>query len=286
VRHAIFTIVQDEPFFFPLWHKYYRGHYDPEHMYVLYHSLPGEVSARPEWLRVPIFNDTNLVRVFHAKSFDHAWLRQQVERFATFLLGSYDTVAFTEVDEILTPDPTKVEDPSLIRWLDAWCGRDEPTFRCTGHEVVHRFDSEPDLDPHEALCLGGHALRDRGWWYESWLYSKALVWRVPPRWDNGFHTPLDYRHGVDAWQELLGIAREEELLLLHLHKVDYKIAVARWRRTVARDWNEADRHGSAGAQNRFPDEDQLRNWWYRNIDNPPVLAANLVEMPAALKVIV
>jgi hypothetical protein len=285
VRHAVFTIVQDEPFFFPLWHKYYRGHYEPEHMYVLYHPLPGQVAIRPDWLRVPIYNDTNLVRVFHDKSFDHTWLRQQVERFAAFLLGSYDTVTFTEVDEILTPDPTMVEDRSLTGWLDAWCARDKPTFRCTGYEVVHRFDSEPDLDPHEVLPLGGHVLRHRGWWYESWLYSKALVWRVPPRWDNGFHTPMDHR--LDVGHELLGVAREEELLLLHLHKVDYKIAVERWKRTAARDWNEADRrHPTAGAQNRFRDEGQLRDWWYRNIDNPPLLAANLVPMPAAFKDVV
>lgn len=287
MRHAVFTIVQDEPFFFPLWHKYYRGHYSPNNMYVLYHPLPEEGDIGPEWLRVPVFKDTNLIRVYHDASFDHTWLRERVQQFAEFLLGSYDTVMFTEVDEIVTLHPGRVPKRDLMRWLDNWYLKGAPAARCNGYEVVHRIDHEPALDPAEVLPLGGHVLERRGWYYWSWLYSKVLIWRIPPHWDNGFHQPFSRVEGTTDQFMPVDVAADPELLLLHLHKVDWRIAVARWKRTSARNWNEADRyHPTAGAQNRFHDEEQLREWWYRNIDNPPARAADLAPMPREFKDIV
>ena len=286
MRHAVFTIVQDEPFFYSIWYKHYRQHFDYQNIYTLYHSLPGEDGdTEPWWLRVPAQAGVNLVHIFREKSFDHTWLREQVERFAGFLLGSYDTVTFAEVDEIITVDPDKSKDLRLADWFDNWCGRGGyPAVRCNGYEVVHRFDDEPGLDPMVILDYGGsRVLKDRNWWYSSVLYSKTLTWRVQPRWDNGFHSCyIDMGGGQ---YEPLRIPREPSLLLVHLHKVDYQIAAKRWRRTSSRVWNEADKQGWSGLQNRFRDESQLRDWWYRSVDNAG-RAANLVQIPATIRSII
>jgi hypothetical protein len=115
------------------------------------------------------------------------------------------------------------------------------------------------------------------------VYSKTLTWRVPPCWGNGFHQA--YIRGNDGRRTPLHLPREPELMLLHLHKVDYRTAVARLKRTVARDWNAADTRGRVGIQNRFLDEDQLKEWWYRSIDDPAA-RADLVPMPAAVRGII
>jgi hypothetical protein len=292
MRHAVFTIVQDEPVFFPLWYRYYSRHYKPQNIYVLYHPLFEEESGgEPTWLKVPLFNDPNtrtfrdmnIVRVFREKSFDHTWLRAQVEQFAAFLLGSHDTVTFTEVDEILALDPYRVNDGSLMRWLAIWCRQRRPAVRATGYEVVHQFDDEPDLDLDEIQYKAGRVLRDRGWWYPSEIYSKTLIWTAPPQWDNGFHEAF-IPDGAGAVMPLV-LGREPELLLLHLHKVDYCVAAARLRRTAARDWNKPDTRDRVGIQNRFTSEAQLKNWWYKSIDHPAANAP-LVQIPDDIRSII
>jgi hypothetical protein len=284
-KHAIFTIVQNEPFFFPLWYRYYSGHYHYRKIYVLYHPLPQE-DTLPEWIR-SFAMGMNLVRVRRDKSFDHAWLRDQVEKFAAFLLGSYDTVTFTEIDEFLAVDPTKNRNTNLTYWFDNWCRRRQPAARCTGYEVVHRFDEEPDLDLDGVLHGGELALKDRGWWYHSEIYSKTLTWRIPPQWDTGFHDAYGNSNDVIPQRVKLDLPKEPDLLLLHLHKVDYKMCVDRWKQTKSQDWNEADlKHPHAGYQNRYKDEAELRSWWYRSIDPPLRLNMDLVPMPEAVRSIV
>jgi hypothetical protein len=287
MRHAVFTIVQDEPFFFPLWCRYYRDHYSARHMYVLYHPLPDEETSQPAWLHTPLaLTNINLVRIFRDESFDHKWLREQVERFAAFLLGSYDTVTFTEVDEIVATDPTKSAEYDLVTWLDGWYCRDQPAVRCNGYEVVHRYDTEPGLDTAKVMSSRIKVLKDRGWWYPSSLYSKTLIWRVPPRWGNGFHDAYAYFADATGRYAPLDLPREPELLLIHLHKLDYQEAVMRWRRTAARTWNKEDLRNEVGLQNRFQTEDQLQKWWYLNIDNQLTGNAPLVPIPDAVRDIV
>jgi hypothetical protein len=284
MRHAIFTIIQDEPFFFPLWHKYYREHYPSRHMYVLYHPLPAE-EQDPTWLgKTLVLTSTNLVRIFRDESFDHSWLREQVERFAGFLLGSYDTVTFTEVDEIIAIDPTKSKERNLTTWLDAWYCRDQAAARCTGYEVIHRFDKEPAVDREVTWRPDGRVLKDRGWWYPSSLYSKTLIWRVQPHWELGFHQALTYFGDATGRHAALELPCEPDLMLLHLHKVDYPLAVERWQRTANRNWSKTDLKDRIGFQNRFPNEAKLREWWYQDIVKHTTGA--IVSMPAEMRDIV
>jgi hypothetical protein len=285
MRHAIFTIAQDEPFFLPVWYRYYSGHFAHQHIYVLKHPLPGEVDE-PDLGITRGVTRANVLRVYNDKSFDHNWLRRQVEKFAEFLLGSYDTVTFAEVDEIIALDEQRVDNPSLITWLDAWATRKSPAARCTGYEVVHRFDVEPNLDQDDILHGGELMLRHRRWWCPSVLYSKVLTWRIPPHWNRGFHDAfLPMGHSREL--RMASLPREPELLLLHLHKVDYPVAVDRWQSSIKRDWNEADlQDPQAGIQNRFENEDQLKQWWYTNVDDWKLGPAQIVEMPGHIRSII
>lgn len=282
-RHAVFTVVQDEPEFFPIWYDYYKRHYQPRNIYVLHHGLPLETwDTGPAWLLGTISYQSNVVRIFRDQSFDHTWLRLQVERFAAFLRGSYDTILFTEADEIVALDPRRSQDGDLPAWLDRWVASDphlnRPAVRCTGYEVVHDYRVEPVLDLDRTRGI----LRQRNLWYPCETYSKTLAWRLDPHWSNGFHQVT----GVGEYgPNLADPDKVPELLLLHLHKVDYTIARQRLARTVSRTWSRPDVRIKAGFQNRFQTEEELRAWWFMNVDNPAG-AAPLVPIPAEIKDII
>jgi hypothetical protein len=284
-RHAVLTIVQDEPIFFPLWYRYYNRYYAARDIYILYHPLPLETMT-PSWLAETVGTDANVIRVHQDTSFNHTWLRQQVEKFAAFLFGSYDTVLFTEVDEIVAVHPYKItyHDLDLRRSADRWWSnpdcKTQPAVRCTGHEVVHNYESEDDLDVDR---LADGVLRYRSVWYPSVLYSKALLWRTAPAWHNGFHQAVALWDGGSPLST--DWPMDPNLLLLHLHKLDYRIARARLARTASRNWSTADMKGRVGIQNRLRSEDELREWWFRSIDDPS-REAPLVPMPDDVKDII
>jgi hypothetical protein len=152
-RHAAFTIVQDDPVNLKIWARYYRGEYAAGDCYVLHHPLVGESPFGAAGWVVELHNefDFEIVPVFREESFNHTWLRETVQHFQRFLLQSYATVLFTEVDEIVAPDPTAT-DLTLHEFVEAFADSADPNVRCTGHEVVHDYACEPPID-HDAPLL-------------------------------------------------------------------------------------------------------------------------------------
>lgn len=241
---AAFTIAHDEPVMLPLWLRHYGRHFDADDLYVLAHDTSdGSTDG--------LGGRCHVVPVHRQASFDHRWLRTLVEDFQQFLLRSYDTVLFAEVDEFVIADPLR------YTGLDDYIERlDAPAARCTGFNVVHQAD-EPPLDFDRPL------LAQRRCWHASLDYSKRLLARTPLQWSQGFHR--EYR-APDA-------PPDPSLLLVHLHRVDYDWCLERHRRSAARDWNEADREGGAGAQNRIAEAEAFEEWFRRgpDLDAPPEL---------------
>ncbi len=234
---AAFTIVHDEPVMLPLWLRYYRRYFGADDLYVLAHDTrDGSTDG--------IGADCHVVPVHRQAAFDHRWLRSVVEDFQRFLLRSYDTVLFTEVDEFVVADPSRYG--GLDDYIDALDG---PAARCSGFNVVHQQD-EPPLRFDQPL------LAQRRCWHASLEYSKRLLTRTPLQWSQGFHREYS---APDA-------PPDSDLLLVHLHRVDYDWCLERHRRSAARDWNEADRAGGAGAQNRIAEAAEFEEWFRRGPD--------------------
>src|SRR6516164_10454982 len=98
-RHAaVFTIVQNEPIFLPLWLRYYREHFHMDDIFVLDHDCTCQTTIYPA-------QNVNRVPVHNGASFDHSWLLATVTAFQKFLFQSYEQVLFAEVDEIVLADP-------------------------------------------------------------------------------------------------------------------------------------------------------------------------------------
>lgn len=241
---AAFTIAHDEPVMLPLWLQYYGRFFEPDDLFVLAHdSGDGSTEA--------LAGACNVVPVHRRAAFDHRWLRTIVEDFQRFLLRSYDTVLFTEVDEFVVADPTR--HAGLDGYIDAFHG---PAVRCSGFNVVHQEDEPP-------LRFDAPLLAQRRCWHASLAYSKRLLARIPLQWSQGFHG--EYGAPDDP--------PDPDLMLIHLHRIDYDWCLERHRRSAARDWNEEDRSGGAGVQNRIVEAAAFEEWFRRgpDLDAPPEL---------------
>lgn len=238
---AVFTIVQDEPVFLPLWLRHYGRHFSADDIYVLDHdTIDGSTSnLGPACHVVPVHRST---------SFDHRWHLQTVRAFQRFLLRSYDTVLFADADEFVFTDPAV--HPDLGSYIDVM---EQPVARCRGYNVVHSPGEAPLS--HESMVL-----EQRGWWCPSRTYSKPALARVPLTWSLGFHDSPE-------WSLL---PPDPHLLLVHLHRVDYDITLARHRSKASRTWD--DPHSPMGWQNRVVDDEQFRSWFLHgdDLDGDPI----------------
>jgi hypothetical protein len=237
---AVFTIVQNEPVFLPLWLDYYGRSFDRTDLYVLDHdSDDGSTEG--------IAARCNHIRVHRDRSFDHGWLTATVMAFQAFLLQSYARVLFVEADEFVAPDPAFYD--GLGDYIDQCAA---PLARCTGYEVVHYPDEEPPLKFDQPV------LAQRHYWHASTLYSKPLLAAQPVAWSLGFHETTNVPNP----------APDAKLFLIHLHRVDYDACVARHRKTASRTWNETDLKEGHGFQNRLVESDEaFKSWYFRGVDN-------------------
>ena len=230
---AVFTIVQNEATFLPVWLDHYSRSFAPNDIYVLDH---GSTDGGTEGLE----GRCNLLRVAHDATFDHTWLRAVVQDFQSFLLRSYDQVLFAEADELV------VADPATYDGLGDYLRRcDRISVACTGYEVAERRGEAP-IDFDRPL------LAQRSHWRRSGLYSKRLLSRIPLRWNVGFHD--EYNAPPDP--------PDPELLLLHLHRVDYQLCLDRHRASTARRWSEEDLRWNLGWQQRVVDPEEFDAWFY------------------------
>ena len=206
---AVFTIVQNEADFLPLWLDYYGRHFDPADVYVLDHdSADGSTEA--------IGGLCTVVPVHREKSFDHVWLKSTVEEFQSFLLGSYDAVLFAEADEFVVAEPLRHD--GLAAYVD---GLEGPAACCTGYNVVHYPEEEK-----APLRFDQPLLRQR-----RVLASVAQVLQAAHRPDPA---RVDDRLPLRVQRSPRWLP-DPSLYLIHLHRVDYDLCLARHRAAVERD---------------------------------------------------
>lgn len=226
---AVVTMVRDERIFLPIWLRYYRQFFAAQDTYVIDHGGAAEFADRFGFTRIPV----------HEPVFGAEWQRDTVQRHQHDLVDRYDVVLFADADEIVAPDPTFGD---LGDYLDDF---DDDFVTCQGYEVMHDADREPAFDPEQPV------LTQRSRWYRNDIYSKSLVAKVPMLWNLGFHHRFDMRQNVDP-----------ALYLLHLHRMDYDICLARHRDRAAFPRAEKDRANDWGYQNRITDPDGFRQWFH------------------------
>lgn len=265
----VFTIIQHEPVFFPIWYAHYSKHFRPSEIHVLHHRLPPPKSEsqdrrKSSWESYLSVHHAeygyNIVDVVNDLSFDHEWLRATVGAEQRRLLELNPWVLFAEVDEIVAPHPRT--GLSLKEFAERSLATKNVVV-CDGYEVVHDVDKEPPI------FLWMPLLRQRRNWYWSKFYSKPLLSKVPLTWCNGFHDCVEYPLSYHR--------RDPDLLLFHLHKLDFETCLERNRANADREWAD----GTFGYQNRLLEPKRLRQWWTLNVDQK-TSPADLLPIPEEL----
>lgn len=241
---AVFTIIQNEDFFLEIWLNYYKKFFPVEHIYILNHSSTTESCLK--LLKIAKDSGVNVVPVYRDLSFDHSWLRTTVEKFQTFLFQSYDYVVFTEIDEIITPNPALYGKGLNEYIVEKFESTDAETLRCVGFNVEHDVKAEAEID------LTKRILSQRFNWRRAFIYDKPIISKVPCRWVNGFHS-LAVNHTLPA---------SNDLVLIHLHKMDYNLCKNKHLEQSRRKWNQYDLDTGQGDHNRTADGEKFDYWFF------------------------
>jgi Glycosyl transferase family 2 len=230
-RRALITIVQNEPVFLPIWLGYYSRFFYPDDIYVLDHETTDGSTRGAGFVRIPVSRD----------SVDHTWMVQTIQELQHDLLRRYEMVLVTDVDEIVVPHPRA---GTLGQYLDRF---NEDWVNCLGYELLHMRDSEPPL------ALDRPILDQRGHWFYNDGYDKAALATVPMRWRPGFHGREDFHFNLDP-----------DLRLVHLHRMDYDICLARHRVRSRRDWAPLDARERWAIHNRVTEDAEFEHWFYED----------------------
>jgi hypothetical protein len=230
-RRAIATIVHNESVFLPIWLRYYSQFFAPQDIYVLDNETTDGSTARKGFVRMPVQHG----------DVDHAWMARTLAELQHDLLSRYEIVLVTDVDEIVAPNPRS---GSLGDYLDRF---DEEWVNCLGYELLHMRDSEPPLSPAAPI------LQQRGSWFFNDAYSKAALATVPMSWRPGLHGRSDFHANIDP-----------DLRLIHLHRMDYDICLARHRVRNHKPWAARDDREGWAVHNRIVDEQAFRHWFYED----------------------
>lgn len=228
---AVFTLARNENVFLPIWLRYYGQFFAPEDIHVLDHRSTDGSTRGEGFVRVPVDGD----------AFSAGWQHDTVQQYQHELTDRYDVVVYSDADEIVAPDPRYCD---LGAYLDAF---DEEFATCTGYEVLHMRGAEPPFDSARGV------LAQRSFWFANPLHSKSLIARTPMLWEGGFH------QRADGWCK-----PDPNLYLVHLHRMDYDLCLARNEERSRFPWADLDRANGWGYQNYITDPDQFARWFYHD----------------------
>jgi hypothetical protein len=201
----------NEPELLPLWLRHYGRELGIEHCYVVDHGSEDGSTAE--------LGGANLLRLPRSPQ-DDTRRAQFISRLCGALLGYYDAVLYTDVDELAVAEPG-------LRVFAAGCA---PVSTAIGLNVIQTLD-EAAIDPNYSIWS------QRRYAAFSSALCKPVLIRREVSWAPGFHSVADAEPLFEG------------LYLFHLRYCDRDIALARLRRTRAMAW--ADQAG--GAHQRVDD---------------------------------
>jgi hypothetical protein len=192
MRVACITMVYNEEVFLPIWLEHYGESIGYENLYVLDHGSTDE----------SVFNQKikNIIKLPRGL-LDEDTRAASVSLFHSLLLGYYDVVIYTDVDELIVPDPQQYSD--VMAYLEA---NQDLIIRVVGVNVIHNYHEEPGVD------LKLNILPQRKYYQLDGEYCKPVISRIPIKWSSGFHN-CDQQSALKT-----------DIFLLHLRAFDHEYA--------------------------------------------------------------
>ncbi len=230
-RRAIITMVHNEPVFLPIWLGYYGRFFAPQDIYVLDNETDDGSTDGDGFVRVPAARGC----------VDALWTRDTIQSLQHELIERYEIVMVADVDELVAPSP---QVGTLGDYLDRF---DEEWVNCLGYELLHLKGSEPPLDPARPI------LSQRHHWFANGAYDKAALTTAPLQWRQGFHGRADFQYNLDP-----------DLRLIHLHRMDYEVCLARHRTRQGRAYAQRDREERWALHNQITETESFERWFYED----------------------
>ncbi len=222
-------MVYNESVMLPIWLRYYSRFFAPEDTYIIDHGSTDNSTDGDGFVREIV--PSEIVDVVHQ--------RNMVQQKQHDLIGAYDTVLYTDVDEFVVPSPES--NINLGEYIDKF---QSEYVNCNGYEILHIKDEAP-LDVTRPI------MEQRSRWFSNDAYmSKPLLTRIPMEWDLGCHsTPKGKR-------------QDTSLYLIHLHRVDYDLCLSRHKQIAARPQNQKDLDNGWADHRRIVDPQSFEQWFY------------------------
>ncbi len=223
---AVFTHINNEYNFFPLWLKHYSKYYAPEDIYVLAHNSNKDFE---DYLLEGVKNKKfNLMPLTLLSWFNSSWMCQNVSIFQWLLLQSYKTVMYADVDEFVFTDPES-------KWKDLkdyYLNFEDDTAVVKGYHIL----SDPFRDAPIDINLPITQQRNR-YLYDSFL-DKPLIATKHAQYNYGQHTT----------RNISGPMRDD-LIMFHLHYIDINWVVEKDNNREKKDWSKKDLAAGFSSQN-------------------------------------
>ena len=190
---CLFTIVRSEPMFLPFWIAHHKDEFP---LHVLFHQDP-----TPQDIRCCQQHNVTHQIIYNSTSYCWAWITETANRYSDYLLKSYETVMYCDVDELIV-DPNNVTKR-----------KDLPnTIRAFGISPMHDVLKEPALDVNKTIG------EQRNYVSHFLGQNKPIIKRnVNVQWDMGFHDTIGHPP----------IPILDDLHLIHMHFIDYDLMVKR-----------------------------------------------------------
>jgi hypothetical protein len=226
---AVVTFVYNESVNLPIWRRYYSRIFGERNLFVIDHcSTDGSTE------NLGLVNKLWLAR----KDLDEHKRCVFMASFVKGLLEYFETVIYTDCDEILVPDLRNYGD--LKEYLER---NDFEYTAAVGLNLHHIISLEP------ALNLACPILRQRRFARFTTAMCKPLITRVPLIWATGFHAS-DRPVKIDP-----------NLFLLHLKSMDHDVGLQRQKLTREMTWAASSITAGHGAHARYEDERYIREFF-------------------------
>jgi hypothetical protein len=200
---AAVTMVYNEPEYLSIWLRHYSKHVGRANCFIIDH---GSDDGSTENLI-----GCNVIRV-PRDSYDPVVQSLYNSKFCSSLLCWYKRVIYSDVDEILVPDP------NIAETLSDYCTRPLPDVVTAIGLNVQQI---PGLEA--AIDMTVPILNQRSWVLASASMCKPLLINRDIRWSGGSHS-------ADATLVF------DHLYMFHLRWFDFDIGMARLARTRQMDW--------------------------------------------------
>jgi len=228
---AAITMVFNEPVFLPIWLNYYGAELGYENLFII-----------DDGSNDTSLHDKRIVNLISRKRgvLDEELRAETISYFHEELLGHYNQVLYTDVDEFI------VAEPNLKKSLEEYLiSRHESWINPVGLNVLHRRSEEGPLDLTKPLFSQRSYVQFTEW------YCKPVISRVPMRWKPGFHFADRPPCCVT------------DLFLFHLRAMDYDIARERIKKFESVSFSEESLRQGFGLHFRMEEQSYLDLYFSR-----------------------